>query len=206
MALRPVGPAHGLLADVPHGVDPFLDQHVAGGRLARHPQPFRRGHGARRAPAPSPDDHLLGPDPPAASSSTPVGEPTRPSTRCGYSPTPARPAPSRSSGRRWRAGPRRVVWEFDGLTEAQYTVCSPTTGSSTPARWVGPVGRRLSIAPIDDAETPPTVAGSVLDHRPRTSRGSELGDEPDFARFTDRDPEDDHAGRGRVRPSATSAG
>jgi acyl-CoA synthetase (AMP-forming)/AMP-acid ligase II len=75
-----------------------------------------------------------------------------------------------------------VVWEFYGSTEAQYTVCSPddwlehpgTVGKARP-------GRRLFLAPIDDADDGDDAYAAGSD---------DLVDEvvwceqPDFARFT----------------------
>jgi long-chain acyl-CoA synthetase len=66
-----------------------------------------------------------------------------------------------------------VVWEFYGSTEAQYTVCSPddwlehpgTVGRARP-------GRRLSVAPIDDADLVDEGEGAIW------------CEQPDFARFT----------------------
>ncbi len=77
MALRPARPAHGVLADVPHGLHPLRRLHPAGGRVAGHPRPLRRRHRARR-PAPAPAHHRLPrPDPSAAHPAVPRPRPRR---------------------------------------------------------------------------------------------------------------------------------
>jgi acyl-CoA synthetase (AMP-forming)/AMP-acid ligase II len=71
-----------------------------------------------------------------------------------------------------------VVWEFYGSTEAQYTVCPPddwlehpgTVGRARP-------GRRLSIAPLDDADLVDEVESEA-------GTGAIWCEQPAFARFS----------------------
>ncbi len=181
LALRPVGPAPGLLADVPHGVDPLLDQHVAGRGLTRDPEPFRR-----RAPRSDALRRLR----PTTAFLVPThlqrilqhpdlgADETFDSLRLlAHAGAPCPETVKRATMARARPG---VVWEFYGSTEAQYTVCSPDDWLEHPGH-----GR----------EGPVPAAGSPrLDRRRgrrRRRRTDDLVDEgaiwceqPDFARFT----------------------
>ena len=67
----PQGPAHGLLADVPHRVDPLRQRHAPGGRVVGHPEPLRRRNRPRYPPAPPTHDGLPRPHAPAAHSAKP---------------------------------------------------------------------------------------------------------------------------------------
>ena len=141
-------PAPGLLADVPHGLDPLLGGHAALGGVAGHPEPLRRRHrprcrcGATARPPPSSSR-------PTCSASCSARRSAATSVRLAAPPGPRRrPCPEsvkRATMARVRPG---GVWEFYGSTEAQFTVCSPEEWLERPGT-VGRArpGRRLSIQP-----------------------------------------------------------
>ena len=204
LALRPVRPAHGLFADVPHGVRALLDRHAAGRRLPGHPAPLRRrrrhstpcGASARRRR--SSCRRIC-----SGSCSTRTSMTTRPSTRCACSPTRARPAPSRSSGRPW---PEPVPASSGSSTARRRpsTPCArPTTGSTIPARSDGPVPDAGSPShPSTSTTTRPDLVDEV-------GVGAIWCDQPVLRSIRYwRNPEATAARLARVAPapSATSAG
>ena len=97
-----------------------------------------------------------------------------------------------------------VVWEFYGSTEGQYTVCPPDEWLAHPGS-VGRArpGRRLWVAPIDDADEGGADFGAEVELR-RAGSGTIWCDMPDFARFSYwRNPE---ATRAAWRGSACTVG
>ena len=159
LALRSQGPAHGVLADVPHRVHPVRRRHAPGGRLPRHPQPLRRAHRARCPPAP--------PAPPRPSSSprtcsafcrAPTLAPTRcTSTRCASSPTPGRPVPTRSSAPSWNESGPAASGSSTAPPRPSSRCVHRRTGSSARAPWAAPVraaASRSSPVPSPRSRTP----------------------------------------------------
>ena len=156
----------------------FSTNTLLAGGLARHPQPFRRGHRARH-PAPSPpDDRLPRPDAPAAHLAT-----SRPRSRRDVRlVAPARPRRCAlprvdQAGDDGARPARRASGSSTARPRRSSRSARRTTGSSTPARWVGPVPGAGSPSPRSTRTTTPTTA---------TSRGpTDLVDEGEGAIWCD---------------------
>ena len=117
VALRPGRPAHGVLADVPHGLHPLLGGHAPLGRVARHPQSLRRRHGPRRHTGSAAHHGVPGADAPPAHPPVPRPRPRR-DLRLAPPPLPRRrPLPRVGQAGHHGAGPpgRRLgVLRLDG--------------------------------------------------------------------------------------------
>ena len=206
LALRPDGPAHGLLADVPHGLHPLRQRHPAGRRLAGHPEPLRRRHRARH-PAPAPAR-----PPPSWSRRTCSASCRSPSLGAderfdslrllAHAGAPCPDTVKRAVMDRVRPG---GVWEFYGSTEAQFTVCAPedwlehpgTVGRARP-------GRRLHIVPVTDADDADAGATTVHRRQPPAPSGATCPTSPASATGATPRPRRP-PGTGMPAPSATSA-